>query len=371
MNIGINASSLIHQHPTGVEKYTYEIISHLIPLLTKNDRLLLYTPSELPKEFSRFQNVIRANKYWTQVRLPIELLTHRPDVLFQPSYMLPAICPCPSVITLHDFAWLHFPDAYTKDQIKSQQTALNRAKRLKSEIITPSNATKVDCLKYGGIKEEQIHIIPEALVKLPLADLSKYPKIKQLSDKQVVLAVGRFEKRKNQTIIIKALRLLQKQVRISNFDDIILVLVGSSGVGSENLYSEMSKARKEGIEIIISESVSDNELSCWFAVAKLFVYPSLYEGFGLPILQAFNANVPVICSKNSSIPEVGVNAVWYLDNPNSEEELAVGINALLSDPHKRARLVELGTNRLTHFSWSDAANQTLAVLKLAADTNKR
>lgn len=364
MNIGINASTLIHPNPTGIEKYSYEIITHLIRCGV-NENFILYTPSQLPNDYKDYQKIIKAKKYWTQIRLPIELISHRPDVFFQPSYMIPAFCPCPSVVTIHDLAWIYFPNAYTTEQIRSQKIALNRARRLKSTVIVPSNATKVDCIKYGQIAPESVHIIPEALFRLPKPDLHQFPNIAELQGKRVILSVGRIEKRKNQITLIKALNLLKKRKDLNNTDDIVLAIVGNPGVGADECYAEINKAKKSGLNIIVRSGATDLELASWYSISKLLVYPSLYEGFGLPILEAFAFKIPVICAKNSSLPEVAGNAAWYLDNPEDEEEQAVAINAMLNDPSKMTRLINLGDSRLIHFSWEKAANQTLAVFKLA------
>jgi glycosyltransferase involved in cell wall biosynthesis len=296
-------------------------------------------------------------------------MTQKPDVFFQPSYMLPLFCPCPSVVTIHDLAWIHFSEAYSKEQIRSQQITLSRANRLKSEIIVPSNATKVDCINYGGLAADKIHVIAEASIQLPEANFDKFPNLSSLKDKNVILAIGRFETRKNQITLIKALSVLAKKHQV-DVEKTVLVLIGKPGVGANDFFAEINKAKSTGLNIIISTNASDEEVSCWFKVATLFVYPSLYEGFGLPVLQAYEAKIPVICAKNSSITEVAGDAAWYINNATDENELAVGINALLNDPIKQNKLIGLGNKQLTKFSWQNAANQTLAVLKLASKSNK-
>jgi glycosyltransferase involved in cell wall biosynthesis len=369
MNIGINATALSHVNPTGVEKYSLAIIEALIKAGQNDNKFTLYSPVNLPENFSQYQKVIKAKKLWTQVRLPIELMLQTPDVFFQPSYMLPLFCPCPSVITIHDLAWIHFPMAYSQEQIRSQQITLSRAKRLKSEIIVPSNATKVDCVNYGGFAANKIHVIAEASIKLPEANFDKYPNLNLLKDKKIILAIGRFETRKNQITLIKALYELAKNHKL-DIEKTALVLIGKPGVGANDFFTEVNKAKSIGLNIIISTNTTDEEISCWFKVATLFVYPSLYEGFGLPVLQAFEAKIPVICSRNSSITEVAGDAAWYINNPTDENELAVGINALLNDSSKQNKLINSGNLQLNKFSWQLAANQTLAVLKLAHKSKK-
>ncbi len=356
MIIGIDASSLTLPHPTGVQRYTEYIIKHLL-LVGKEHTFRLYTPKPLPEPFAQHQVVIKSPKYWTQIRLPIELFLHKPDMFFQPGYMLPPYIPCRSVTTIHDLAWIHFPESYSEAEKKSQKLAAYRVYRHHAEVIVPSKATKNDCAQLLHIEKERLHTIPEALIELPKADKEAFPAISKLEKTQIILAIGRLEERKNTITLINAAEHLR-----SKTPEVSLVLVGQTGFGAEKIFSAITHARQSGLQVVHLPNCTDAELAAWLSAANVYVYPSLYEGFGLPILQAFAARVPVIASHNSSIPEVGGEAVMYLHHPKDEEELATALYSVLTNNEKATKMANLGEKRLEQFSWALAAQKTLEVL---------
>ncbi|GEM_PF-2004677 len=383
MVIGINASALTHPRPTGVERYSEYIIRALLQRGSIH-QFKLYTPHTLSEEFRSEQVLLKSPRFWTQVRLPIELYWHKPDVFFQPSYMLPPLCPVPSVVTIHDLAWLKFPHAYTKDQLASQRLMVSRIKKQHSKVIVPSQSAKADCVELLQLPEEQIHIIPEALISLPEPTEQDLAKLKIYKDKHVVLSLGRLEERKNTKTLVRAFEVLvgshknqafpaglkwqahTRSVRREDNNPLVLVLIGHPGTGAEDVYDAIREARSAGAEIVHLPAVTDHEIAAWFSVAKAFVYPSLYEGFGLPILQAFAANVPVVTTHISSIPEVAGDAAMYIKDPHDENELAVAMNAVINNQDKTKLLIAKGQEQLKKFSWTKAADQTLAVLTEAA-----
>lgn len=358
MIIGIDASALTLPNPTGVQRYTEAIISALLKEGTEHT-FRLYSPKPLPEPFTSHQVIIKSPRFWTQIRLPLELLLHKPDVFFQPSYMLPPYCPVPSVVTVHDLGWIKFSKAYSQSQVRLEKIGINRILSSKCQIIVPSESAYKDCVSLLGIPAKRIHVISEALIKLPNVKLNDYPEIEKYQDKNVILAVGRLEERKNTAVLVKAVTYLQSKVEN---ETLTLVLVGQPGFGGEEIYAEIAKARQKRVEVILVKDADDSKLSAWFSVAKVLVYPSLYEGFGLPILQAFAANIPVIATQVSSIPEVGGDAVQYVKDVKSEEELAIAINSVIFDQEKSKKLIIAGKEQLKKFSWEIAAKETLKVL---------
>lgn len=363
MIIGIDASALTLAHPTGVQRYAEQIILHLINIGIPKHAFRLYTPKALPEPFNKYQVVIKAPRLWTQLRLPIELILHKPDVFFQPSYMMPPIVPCRSVSAIHDVAWAKFPNAYSSKEVALQKLTIKRLLKNKSAIISPSLSTKNDLVNIVGVNKLVITVIPDALIKLPKPNPST-ELINHYKDRPIVLAIGRFEERKNTTTLINAFsNLINSTIRKDGFGKLpILVLIGHPGFGAEKVYDAISRAKKMGAEIVIVKNASEQIKADWFSLATVYVYPSLYEGFGLPILEAFSAEVPVITSHNSSIPEVGGNAVVYLNNPENEDELAAAINSVIYNPLKSAKLILAGKAQLQNYSWEETAQKTLVVL---------
>lgn len=360
MIIGIDASSLTLPNPTGVQRYAALIIQNLLSV-GREHQFRLYSPRALPDPFRKHQVIIKSPFFWTQIRLPFELIMHKPDVFFQPGYMLPPFCPCPTIATIHDLAWVHYPNAYSATDLHKQRLSIFRAIKHRAKIIVPSISARDDLLDNFAINPSQIKIIPEALIPLPDVSLTDYPDVLRHKRSNVVLAVGRLEERKNQITLIRAMSDLLNN-RVKKQDKITLILIGQPGFGANKVFSAINEAKKGGAEIIHRANTDDRELAAWFKIASVFVYPSLYEGFGLPILQAFEAKIPVVTVHNSSIPEVAGDAAMYVVKPKDEVELAAAINAVLFDKHKSDALIKKGSEQLKQFSWHTAAISTLKVL---------
>jgi glycosyltransferase involved in cell wall biosynthesis len=363
MIIGIDASALTLDHPTGVQRYVEQIILNLINIGSPTHTFRLYTPKTLPEPFNKHQVVIRSPRFWTQLRLPLELILHKPDVFFQPSYMMPPIVPCRSVAAVHDVAWTKFPNAYSTKELTLQRLTIKRLLKTRSAIISPSLSTKNDLVSVVGVGKLAISVIPDALVNLPKPNPSAEHKTRY-KDRPIVLAIGRFEERKNTTTLINAFsNLITSTIRKDGFGKLpVLILIGHPGFGAEKVFDAISRAKKMGAEIIIVKNATEQLKADWLSLATVFVYPSLYEGFGFPILEAFSAEVPVITSRNSSIPEVGGDAVLYLNNSENEDELAAAINSIIYNPAKAKKLVDAGRDQLKNFSWETTAQKTLDIL---------
>ncbi len=364
MIIGIDASALTLPHPTGVQRYTEQIIKHMLKIGGHEFRL--YTPKPLREPFAAHQVVITSPRFWTQLRLPIELFLHRPDVFFQPSYMLPPFCPCLAVVMVHDLAWLKFPQAYSATELRLHQLEIKRIKKHQVMVIVPSVSAKEDVLKLMHIHQDYVSVIPEALIELPRVTSDHFDRVKSHAGEQVILAIGRLEERKNTLTLVEAVTSLvvdQKQ-------DLTLVLLGQAGFGADEIFAAIQKAKSSGVRIIHINDADDAELSDWLSIAKVYVYPSLYEGFGLPILQAFAAGAPVITAQNSSMPEVAGDAALYVKNAKDDAELAAIINSLLKNPAKAEKLIQAGKEQLKKFSWDKAAEETLKVFEAIYKTTK-
>lgn len=362
MIIGIDASALTLPHPTGVQRYTEHIIRALLAI--NNDHTYrLYTPSDLPTEFRPYQVILKSPRFWTQIRLPFELWRHKPDVFFQPSYMLPPFLSVPSAIMVHDLGWIKHPEGYSASQLRSEKWGMRRLKTSSARILVPSKSARSDCIKLLHIAGKRIDVIAEALVPLPHPMSNSI--VQKYDDKTIILSVGRLEARKNTLTLVKAFESLcaQGQLKKEGRHDLALVLIGQAGFGYEQISKAITSAQKRGLTILERDDADDAELASWFAQAKAFVYPSLYEGFGLPILQAFQAHVPVVTTDVSSIPEVGGDAVQYVHDLYDEDELATAINSVIDNPVRAKSLVEHGRKQLQKFSWEQAAKETLSVLE--------
>lgn len=381
MVIGIDASRANKKNKTGVEWYSYYLIQELKKLNEARDfKFILYTPEELKGDLNILPKNWRVKilkwpvKYlWTQIRLAQEVIFNPPDILFIPSHALPIFCSpryirrlvkktdrIKTVITLHDLGFERFPQTYSFYQRIYLRFVYKWAVRYASKVITISEFTKkelIDLYKADPQKIEVVYLGYDSSIFQPIDDKKQIDQIleKYKIKKPYILYVGRLEKKKNITNLIKAFR------EISNIQysasSIKLVLAGQPGYGYNKIKYQISKI-KNLIEI---GYVNHQDLPYLYAGAECFVYPSLYEGFGLPILEAMASGCPVVASNTSSIPEIGGEAILYF-RPESPEEIVKAILKIIKDREFREMLVQKGIEQVKRYSWQKCAKETFKIL---------
>ncbi len=362
MIIAIDASRAIREKPTGTEFYSARLIQYLATIDHEN-RYWLYAPAPPPETFPQLPDnfewrIIPFPRLWTHIRLSLALLFDKPDLLFVPAHVIPLFCPVKVVVTLHDLAYHVFPEAFSWPSrwyaIFADRLALKRARA----IITPSQATKNDIIKIyetSGQKIFPIHLgfdVPDTKkVSLPTKTQALQP---------YILMIGRLETRKNTALAIKAFA----EFRHRNPDDKTkLVLVGKPGYGYEKVKATIESLPGEiAPDVIEIGYASDEELTAYRAGALAFLYPSLYEGFGLTVLEAMAADLPVITSDSSSMPEV-VDDAAIIVNPESIDEIVHALTILTTNDLSRNQFIERGHERIKDFSWQKTAAETLAILE--------
>lgn len=377
MNIGIDISSLIYDR--GVSRYT----ANLVKALTqhKDLNLFLYGASlrqegKLKKAVREISKDSKATIKSSIQKLPPSLLTLFWDYGFNPignifpkldlfhswDWIQPPDKKLPLISTIHDLAILKFPETAHPKILKQHQKSWKILKQRKAYIIAVSQATKKDIIEQLEIPPNRIHVIYEALPQetAKVADSlgeEKYNKIKDKLklNRPYLLFVGTREPRKNLKRLIKAWE------RLNKTHD--LIIAGEEGWDETSNKNNLSKSKNnsENDSIIKPRflgKVTDQELVVLYSEADCFVYPSLYEGFGLPILEAFSFGTPVVTSNISSMPEVAGNAAELI-NPNSIEDIKKGIEKILHEPEKKQqeRLQKM-IIRLQLFSWQRVANET-------------
>ncbi len=349
MLIGINAVAAFKQPRTGVEEYTYQLVKHLTMLEeSKKHRFVLYSRQllsagglSLPENFQVGQ-LKWSWPLWTQIRLALEMAVHRPEILFIPVHILPLIHPQNSVVTIHGLEYEYYPQMYPWSHLNylrwSTKYALKKARR----IITVSENTKKDLIELYDGRPEKITVIHHGInipESLPDSQETKEP---------YILFIGRLEKKKNVQGLVGAFSLLKKKYRIPHR----LVLVGTRGYGYQPFKQE---------SIMEKGYVDEQEKWRLLQGATLFVLPSFYEGFGLPILEAQAVGCPVITSNVSSMPEVAGQAALLVD-PNNIEQIAEAMYKIIRDNQLRKDLVDRGYTNLKRFSWQKCAQETLKIL---------
>jgi glycosyltransferase involved in cell wall biosynthesis len=360
MLIGIDASRVMRARRTGTEAYSLHLIRTLIqPNSTHQFRL--YTPVPFPPNLVGVDDgivsevrVIPFPRLWTHLRLAWELSRHPPDVLFVPAHVMPVICPVPAVVTVHDLGYLAYPQAHRSFDRWYLDWTTRRHTRVAAHIIADSQATQSDLIDHYRTQPGQITVVypgrEESLARVNAAATIAAVKRQYGIRDEYLLYLGTLQPRKN------LLRLVEAFARLP-----------SSTAGLQ-LYDQLFtrvESLKLGDRILFPGYVADDDKAALISGATALVYPSLYEGFGLPVLEAMACGTPVLTSNVSSLPEVAGDAA-LLVNPLDIDDIAAGMSRLISDANLRHALVEMGYAQVRKFSWANAAHQVLQVLESVA-----
>lgn len=364
MKIGIDASRYSHPEATGVEWYSWHIINGLVEVVPKDDEIILYSKYPLKVNGAKTK-MLFGKRLWTLRVLSKEMRKNPPDVLFVPSHVLPLFLPKRSVITIHDVAFRYLRKSYSIVQYNYLNWSTKFAVKRATKIIVPSAATKNDLISQFGCAEEKIEVIHHGFIPPKVtqkeidavfekSEVFRYFEISK--DLSYILFVGRLEKKKNLIRLVEAFAKISKK-----HGTFKLVLAGKRGVGFDDLIKTITRL---GIleKIIIPGYVNEDEKAALYNYCDIFAFPSLYEGFGLPILEAFHYEKPVLTSHVSCLPEIAGDAACYVD-PYDSELIAMGLEKLITDKKYAKNLIDLGRERVKLFDWEDAAKKTMNVLK--------
>lgn len=353
MTIGIEAERANAAQKTGVENYAKQLILHLAKIDNQNKYVLyLRTKPEdwffsLPKNFT--VKVMPFPIFWTQLRVSFEVLIHPVDVLFIPASALPILHPKKSVVTIHDLAWIFYPQTFTWFTRNFLKLSTWFAVKSASKIIAVSEATKKDLVKHYNLSPNKIAVVHHG------HELQNGVRNRLTVPHDYVLFLSTLQPRKNLQGLIEAFRLLKTEFPELSHK---LVVVGRPGWK----FASILQTIEDNKDIVVYlNHVSEPEKSFLLSRASALVTPSFYEGFGMQILEAFAANLPVASSNISSLPEVAEDAAVYFD-PHKPEQIKDALKNILMDKSLADRLREKGRERLKDFSWQKCAEQTLKVL---------
>ncbi|MCK4649383.1 glycosyltransferase family 4 protein [bacterium] len=374
MKIAIDVRPTVGQF-AGIGKYTYNLVREIAKLDRENEYLLysfFLKPfssniKEIAKSHPNFS--LKASRipgrlmrfFWDYLKIPIEPFLGKVDVLHVTDYLMPQVRKAKLVVTIHDVTPLSLPqyhNRYTRTYIRNKLLSIaERADR----IIAVSENTKRDIMSSLSIPESKIKVIYEAIDESyhPIEDIKFLDRIRKrytLPDK-FILHVGTIEPRKNITRLIKAFATLKKMKSLKHK----LVIAGQKGWRYDDIFREVKDLDLES-EVIFIGYVSEEDLPGLYNAAQVFVYPSLYEGFGLAPLEAMACGTPVICSNTSSLPEVVGDAANVVD-PYNTDEMARAIGEVLTDGKLRQEMGAKGLKRASLFSWKKAARETLSVYR--------
>ena len=334
MNLIFDKRVLIHKTYTGVENYVLHLLNALNKKITLN--------SVEPKI---------SNKYFAHLWTHIILAFKRGNILFCPANIAPLFVPKSKklLLTLHDVSFQTYPKSFSSFFRIYYKFIVPINCRRADKIITVSNYSKKEILTLYPFTKNKIEVIY----------LGFDPKFKQLNlkKKNQILYVGSLNERKNFVGVLKSFLSLKNK-------DISLLIVGNffSNFLINEETENLLKSVQEHKNIIFKSNVSNNELIKLYNESKLFLFPSFYEGFGLPVLEAMACGTPVITSNVSSLPEVGGDAVLYC-NPNDIVDIKEKIELLLEDENLQKSMIKNGLERVKKFTWEKAADNHIEIFE--------
>jgi len=367
LHIALDASRTTRANTTGTEHYALELLRHLITLNDEQSQphhLTLYfrdtPPADLfPSSPNVSQCVIPMRRLWTHIAFASALNRDRPDVTFVPAHTLPAAFPGRSVVTVHDLGYRYFPQAHPRHHRLYLDITTRHSARRATRIIADSQATASDLQKFYNVPSEKIRVVYPG-VDAPLAEVTFNSAIARVREKYKLpqhyfIFVGTLQPRKNIARLVEAFEIWSKANPIGAG----LVLAGGRGWMFDQRWL------RDTPNVYLPGYISDDDKYALLSGALALVFPSLYEGFGFPILEAMHCGTPVITSSTSSLPELAGDAALMID-PLNVSEIATAMDLVFWQVQLRYRLRSKGYRQVEKFTWEAAAKQVMETLEEAA-----
>jgi glycosyltransferase involved in cell wall biosynthesis len=296
---------------------------------------------------------------WEQTVLPIATYTEQLDLLHSLAFVRPLVAHCPVVITIYDLSFVRMPERFPRFQRFYLQTMTRYSARRAARLLVISQSTKDDVVRFCGVSPDKIVVtycgVDEQFAPRSRHEVEAFRAAKGLPSR-FILYLGTLEPRKNVPQIVKAYSQLRSHDLSRNYK---LVIAGAKGWGYDEVFAAVEQHDLKD-DVIFAGYVPAEELPLWYNAAELFVYPSLFEGFGLPVLEAMACGTPAITSNVSSLPEVAGDAALTI-TPTDTRALSAAMTQVLCDAALRAQLRERGLRQAAQFSWQRTAQQTAQV----------
>ena len=367
-HIGLNAQLLNlgqNYRSAGINNYIYQLVRHLPQV--SDFRYTVWT-GEREGDLARIERHVTSlpthrppvRILWEQLIQPYVVAKQQPDLLHGMAFVLPLLLTVPGIITIFDLTFLLVPEAFRPLNRLYLQTMTRLSARRAAHICSIAKHGKMDIVTYLGVPESKVTVVypgldPRFEQPPTHTEIVEFRRSKGLPERYM-LYLGTLEPRKNVPALIRAFATIKKHVQ-----GVKLVLAGGKGWGFEEIFAEVERFSLQD-EVHFTGFVPNDELALWYAAADLFVYPSLYEGFGLPPLEAMACGTPVITSDATSLTEV-VGEAGVTIAPNNEELLAETMLQLLNSPEELATRREMGLEQAARFNWSLSAQAQAEVYR--------
>lgn len=382
MRIGIDVTAAVTQGG-GIGRYTRELVHALVSIDEENayrffsarQPSVLPVPNPIPSAPNTQFRSAPFNERWLyrlwyrlRLPLPVQWLTGRLDLFHSPDFVLPPVSGrIPTLLTVHDLSFIHYPGTFPQKLVTYLNQVVPRSIKRAAHVLADSQATKDDLLGIWQVAPEKITVLYSGVSSTfqPVTDASKLAAVREkynLGEAPYTLSVGTIQPRKNYQMLIRAFAPVAANWPHN------LVIAGGKGWLYQDMMAEAARQRLEN-RVRFLGFVDDADLPALYSAATLFVFPSLYEGFGLPLLEAMACGVPVITSNTSSLPEVagklaGGQEPAVLLSPHEQGAWTEAINQLLADSGRRAQLVAAGFQQVRRFTWARAARRLLEIYRL-------
>jgi glycosyltransferase involved in cell wall biosynthesis len=371
VRVGLDVRALASPIRSGVEHYVVNLVRALARL-EKAPEIVGYVDRPVPEvelvaagaSTGVRIEVLEARRGWLRAALPWRLWRDKVDLVHLPSTILPPLLPCPAVVTVHDLAWARFPDAYARDDLRMQTKVVPKSVRRAAHVIAVSESTARDVEEVLQTNAEKITAIPLGVSPVfsregPGLTGDEFPGAERLRE-GYILHTGGMHPRKNLARLLEAYAALRTEVSAPP-----LLIASDTRTPWGMATVGQSEAMGLAGAVVFPGQVEEDLLGKLYRSALVTVYPSLYEGFGLPILEAMASGVPVITSNRSSMAEVAGEAAMLVD-PEDTDEIAAAMRALMEDAGQRRELACRGVEWSRQFTWERTARETVGVYERVA-----
>jgi glycosyltransferase involved in cell wall biosynthesis len=374
VRIGIDYTAAVRQGG-GIGRYTRNLIRALAELDAENRYRLFVAggrrqgvgSEDWPSNY-RVRSIPVSDRlmhiFWQRLRVPVpmQVVTGPLDLFHSPDFVLPPLGRTPAVVTVHDLSFLRVPDCYVPAFRGYLETAVTRAVRRADRILADSASTRQDLVELLAVEPERVTVlypgVESRFQPVRNAEVLERVRLRYALPERFILSLSTLQPRKNFAGLVKGFgTLVRKKGFAKDWADLQLVIVGGEGWMFEDTFSAVAETGLED-RIHFTGFVDDHDLPALYSLASVFAFPTRYEGFGLPVLEAMACGTPVVTTDNSSLPEI-VGDAGLLVDAGDFEALAVAMEELLVDLELRARLSRAGLERSGQFKWDLAAAQLM------------